>query len=326
MKLKKNVEISDGTQNLRVSIWDVQVAESKPGEEARIDPLIEELTKHHKMHNHTYNEIVLVVKGEANIVSMNDGISVKAPFLAFYPSGVPHVQINSYEHGYKRYLVNCFDDFFEKAGLSETEYTMLANENRVYAIKLKEKEADIFEAIFNLIMKFDEDDADLKEEMTAMFVRRTARLKCRENLLRESTDVNFGKHYFGSLLNYIAENCSEKLSLSTLSSIFYVSRTKLAMDFNNIMGMSVGEYILKVRMDKAKIRLLKGDGISKTADICGFASKSYFIQCFKRIVGVTPKQYCEAIKNQSETEKNENDFSKKSVSEVNLFPGKNKSE
>ena len=114
--------------------------------------------------------------------------------------------------------------------------------------------------------------------------------------MRESEVTNFGKHYFGSLLKYIADNCGEKLSLGVLANNFYVSRTKLATDFNAVMGMSVGEYILKVRIDRARGKLVDGKSISEVAYDCGFASTSYFIQSFKKIMGVTPKQFIEEVK------------------------------
>ncbi len=295
-KVKENVKTSSRNPNTGVSVWDLQVVENEPGENSVQDPMIAELTKHHRMHNHVFNEIVMVVRGEANIVSMNDGISIKAPFLVVYPEGVPHVQINNYEHGYKRYLVNCFDEFFSRCGLSSEEYDAIANERQVYAIQLDEREKEILEAICNLIMTFNEEEVEAKEQMIAMLIRRVAKLKCRENLLRESDVVNFGKHYFGSLLKYIAENCSDKLSLGTLASTFYVSRTKLATDFNEVMGMSVGEYVLKVRIDRAKVKLYEGRTISEVAYDCGFASTSYFIQSFKKIMGITPKQYIEEVR------------------------------
>ena len=295
-KVEQDIKVVTRNPDSGVSVWDVRVSEEKARSAPDIDPKIAELTKHHRMHNHVFNEIVLVVRGEANIVSMNDGISIKAPFLVVYPSGVPHVQINSYEHGYKRYLINCFNEFFERSGLTGEEYEALVSEQQVYAIQLEQSEKEILEAICNLIMTFSEDEVESKEQLIAMFIRRVAKLKCKENLLRESDVTNFGKHYFGSLLKYIADNCGEKLSLGVLASNFYVSRTKLATDFGEVMGMSVGEYILKVRIDRARGKLVEGKSISEVAYDCGFASTSYFIQSFKKIMGITPKQFMEEVK------------------------------
>ena len=300
-KVEQDIKVVTRNPDSGVSVWDVQVTEEEPGNVATVDPKIAELTKHHRMHNHVFNEIVLVVRGEANIVSMNDGISIKAPFLVVYPAGVPHVQINSYEHGYKRYLINCFNEFFERSGLTGEEYEALVSEKQVYAIQLEQSEKEILEAICSLIMTFSEDEVESKEQLIAMFIRRVAKLKCKENLLRESEVTNFGKHYFGSLLKYIADNCGEKLSLGVLANNFYVSRTKLATDFNAVMGMSVGEYILKVRIDRARGKLVDGKSISEVAYDCGFASTSYFIQSFKKIMGVTPKQFIEEVKSKKYT-------------------------
>ena len=62
------------------------------------------------------------------------------------------------------------------------------------------------------------------------------------------------------------------------------------------MGMSVGDYIQKVRVDKAKVKLVSEMSAADVANECGFASTSYFIQTFKRITGKTPMQFVDYAK------------------------------
>jgi len=64
------------------------------------------------------------------------------------------------------------------------------------------------------------------------------------------------------------------------------------------LGMCVSEYIIGYRIDEAKKLLDLGHSVTEAATACGFSELSYFSHCFKRIVGVTPREYkrsCELL-------------------------------
>ncbi len=52
------------------------------------------------------------------------------------------------------------------------------------------------------------------------------------------------------------------------------------------------EYLNRRRIEAACYRILSGwQSMTELTYECGFSDLSYFIRVFKRIVGVTPKQY-----------------------------------
>ena len=142
LKIEKNVQFRSRNPNLNIALWDLDVKECEDDGNRDNDFLLD-CTRHHRMHNHVYNEIAIVTRGESHVVSLTDGISVKAPYLVVYPAGVPHVQINNYENGYTRYLVSYFDEFYSKCGLDEEHKNLVVGDNRVYAIKLDRHETEI---------------------------------------------------------------------------------------------------------------------------------------------------------------------------------------
>ena len=70
------------------------------------------------------------------------------------------------------------------------------------------------------------------------------------------------------------------------------SRSYISRLFRENTGSSFCEYITAFRLEKACIMLKKANvTVLETALACGFSSVSYFIQVFKRAMGVTPLKY-----------------------------------
>jgi YesN/AraC family two-component response regulator len=92
--------------------------------------------------------------------------------------------------------------------------------------------------------------------------------------------------------NYIKRNCNEKLSLDALAREVYLSKSYLSSMFKEETGISLTEYITKVRIEKSKRLLTENSiSISAIAKQCGFKDQSYFTKVFKKETGTSPKKY-----------------------------------
>lgn len=94
-----------------------------------------------------------------------------------------------------------------------------------------------------------------------------------------------------NILDYINLHCNEDISLGHLAQKFYISKDYLGNIFKSATGYSVKEYITARRMMFAKQLLLENEPISLVMEKVGYNNYSYFIQTFKKYVGVTPKQF-----------------------------------
>ncbi len=100
-----------------------------------------------------------------------------------------------------------------------------------------------------------------------------------------------------NVVAYIKRHHSENITSEDICRRFACSRSYMSGCFNRDMGMSVREYISKLRIEDAK-QLLKFSGISVTeiAMTVGYTDSNYFTNLFKCKVGVTPSQYRKSIK------------------------------
>ena len=102
--------------------------------------------------------------------------------------------------------------------------------------------------------------------------------------------------YIQEMMIYIVEHAEADLSLEALASRFFVSKSKLAADFQKITQQTLHDYVCAIRLYRAKILLAKDLPLSVIADQCGFSRDSSFIRMFQRETGMTPGEYRQAIK------------------------------
>jgi two-component system response regulator YesN len=91
---------------------------------------------------------------------------------------------------------------------------------------------------------------------------------------------------------FIQERLDEDLSLTRLSEIVYLNTSYLSRLFKQIAGVSVTEYIMGLRISKAKELLRETDfKIQDIARKVGLEAPAYFIRLFKKETNLTPMEY-----------------------------------
>ena len=91
---------------------------------------------------------------------------------------------------------------------------------------------------------------------------------------------------------YIAEHLDTEITAQLLSDELHISTTHLSRLFRQHTGFSPYDYVIAVRINKAKEYLLTTDkSITDIAYLTGFNSQANFIYCFKNHEGVSPGRF-----------------------------------
>lgn len=100
--------------------------------------------------------------------------------------------------------------------------------------------------------------------------------------------------------SYIDNNyMQEELSLQEVADEFDISSSYLGKLMRSELGKTFIEYLTEVRIEKAKKMLEEeniGIKIHEVAQLVGYSSQHYFSRVFKKEVGVTPFEYKQNIK------------------------------
>jgi AraC family transcriptional regulator len=95
-------------------------------------------------------------------------------------------------------------------------------------------------------------------------------------------------------LQYIHQHYASDLGLSDIAAAVHMSPFHLSRLFKQTLGVSPYQHVIEVRVKNARSLLAAGSGSGSLADIAtavGFADQSHLTRHFKRITGVTPRQF-----------------------------------
>jgi len=94
-----------------------------------------------------------------------------------------------------------------------------------------------------------------------------------------------------NICRYIKNNLDKDLSYSTLQDLFLVSRYQLTEVFSRNMGMSLTEYIIRKRLNRAVFLVREGSGIEESAYSAGFNTYSHFYKEFVKYYKKSPRAF-----------------------------------
>lgn len=93
------------------------------------------------------------------------------------------------------------------------------------------------------------------------------------------------------ILAYIETNLSEKISVSQVAKLFYVSESTVSQTFRKKMGISFYRCLTQRRLVLARALIADGLPMDNVAQQAGFSDYSAFYRAFKREFGISPREY-----------------------------------
>lgn len=93
---------------------------------------------------------------------------------------------------------------------------------------------------------------------------------------------------------YVQEHLTEDITVDEIAQTLYLSPNYLSSRFHRESGMTLRTFISQQRISKAKDYLKNTDrSILDISTFLGFSSQAYFQNVFKKMTGMTPKEYRE---------------------------------
>mgnify|MGYP000457891058 FL=1 len=103
---------------------------------------------------------------------------------------------------------------------------------------------------------------------------------------------------FDKMTTYIDEHYEQKIELEDIAKIGGYNVAYTSQFFKRQMGISFVEYVLRLRIRDATVRLASTDeAVARIASDCGFADVKAFNVAFKKHFNMTPTEYRKQVKN-----------------------------
>lgn len=94
------------------------------------------------------------------------------------------------------------------------------------------------------------------------------------------------------ICNYMKEHYEEKLTLNMIADTVGFSKYYISRQFKQYMGVTIIDYLIRLRLDKARELLGQGDySIKQISYMIGYSDPNYFTWSFKKYLGISPIKY-----------------------------------
>ena len=103
--------------------------------------------------------------------------------------------------------------------------------------------------------------------------------------------IEGGSRFVLHCMEYVENNFSEHITLEEICRRSAMSKTDFCARFRALTGQTFNGYLNACRVKKAAEWLKEGRPVSAVSDLCGYRTFSTFYRNFKRIMGVSPREY-----------------------------------
>jgi AraC family transcriptional regulator len=99
-----------------------------------------------------------------------------------------------------------------------------------------------------------------------------------------------------SLLAWLHEHIQDPLTVGHMAGQVGLSEAHFSREFKRSTGLTPWDFVVRVRLDRARESLMSGDSAATVASQFGFADQSHMARLFKVRFGVSPSAYVKANK------------------------------
>ncbi len=247
-------------------------------------------------HEHDFPELAFILSGKGRYIVDDKEYDVEAGDLVICNPGVKHTHIVTNPKEPTIEFIAGFNDFHFRS--------MAAN-----SIELKDGSCIIHTT------------TELKQELSMhcysmiaereskhagrYFMFKTHLMQMLLLVMREIVDVekntqkgynfeSYNKSYaVNRIISYLSENYDQKISLEQIAHNMYLSPVYISKIFKEETGESPINYLIKIRLEKAKNILLNGSNgsIKSIANQVGYEDVYHFSKLFKKYYGISPLYY-----------------------------------
>ena len=239
----------------------------------------------HDLHSHSNYEIYFLKAGSRSFFLSNALYTVDAPVLIVVP---PHVMHKTEGGAFERYNINVSAEYLDPF----QKETLDAMALRVIKPKAEDS-AQLMRTLDEWIAvdKHQKHAEEITRTLFGYYVFTIGKLQA-QHLPPKAVAGNRVPPLVLKVINYLNENYGNKQTLDELAKTFFVSKATLIYNFKKYTNCSLIDFVLNVRLTKAKEMLLNTKkSVNEISELCGFSSSNYFGLIFKKKENLSPANY-----------------------------------
>ncbi|MGF9976132.1 AraC family transcriptional regulator [Viridibacillus arvi] len=159
-------------------------------------------------------------------------------------------------------------------------------------------DSELVSNLRELHLKISQEESEFKKEELFLYLL--------EELIQSYSDLTFlpqvseTSDEIKKVCEFLEENYTKTITLNDLSELTGWSKYHLLRSFTKQKGISPYCYLETIRVNHAKKLLEQGIEPIEVTFLTGFCDQSHLTKFFKRLVGLTPKQYMRIFESEGE--------------------------
>lgn len=224
---------------------------------------------------HTHHEIIWFMDGQARFISEQLHTPLAPNTLILIPRESYHqLLITGPQEDYHR----CVFHFLHIPGLEGLIAKSLTD---VQLLQVSPRLRDLFRQAITVAADPVADGSAVMQSILTLILYEV--VQAHTAPIREGEDSVTSR-----CVNYVNQNITAPLSLSSIAGALNVSASYLSHAFKKEMNISLHQYILKKRLVMAHRKLMDGEPAVQAALECGFSDYSGFYKQFRKMYGQPP--------------------------------------
>lgn len=239
-------------------------------------------------HSHNHSELFYCIGGKGFLHIAGKKIAISKDDLFLINPCVEHTEISDKNMALEYIVI----------GLSGIRFlSSKGNQPRYFLLKQRSNNHELLPYFYDLLREISlkrESFGDICQNILKILfdkISRHALVDISNELQSNVTSL------CAELKYYIDEHFKEDISLDWLAQHTHTSKFYLTRSFHKQYGLPPIEYLRQRRIQEVKHFLKHSDyTLSEICTFSGFSSVSYLSQAFKKIEGISPKQYKQKLK------------------------------
>lgn len=245
-------------------------------------------------HLHNFFELFLLLEGDIDFCVQRTFYHLTPGSLMLLNDLEVHKSINKIETPYKRIYIHIPPSFFQKYSAPDLDLSACFTARNIgegNLIQLTDTQCSYFKEQFARIMENETSGQPGKELLLDTYLLQLLVFINNVFLQSSSRKIRTYTPTVQRITNYMETHLAEPVSLDSLARIFSHSKYHLCHTFKEETGTTIYNYLLLLRIARAKALLGKGKSVSEVCELSGFTNYSNFITTFKKHTGYTPGKY-----------------------------------
>lgn len=250
-------------------------------------------------HKHDFTELTFILSGKGKYHIEGENYEVEAGDVIMCNSGVMHQSLEANE---KEPIVEFVTGFTDFHFIGMPENSIVLNNGKYILRMSAENRQEITKHCYEMVAEYSGSNLGKYFMLKAQLMQVILIILREMQPIQEKQKVcrfeSYNRNYVvKKIVNYLNENYACKISLDQIAQNLYLSPVYISKLFKEETGESPINYLIKIRLNKARELLVQGEygSIKSIANQVGYEDVYHFSKLFKKYYGTSPLNYSKSM-------------------------------